>query len=57
MVVFYLFIYGLFNDAVWNSHYTVLNGRVIHELERIWKDAVVAYFKVDIIIPALASVC
>jgi hypothetical protein len=36
----YLFICGLFNDAVSNSDYIVSDDRVVNELDRIWKEAV-----------------
>jgi hypothetical protein len=35
-------ICDLFNDAVSNPDFIVSNGRMINELERIWKEAVVA---------------
>jgi hypothetical protein len=40
----YLFICSLFNDAANNSYYVALNDRIVvnNELERIWKEAVVA---------------
>jgi hypothetical protein len=31
-----------FNDTVSSSDYVASNGRMINELERIWKEAVVA---------------
>jgi hypothetical protein len=37
-----LFIYGLFNDAVNTSDNTTSNDRMINELERMRKEAVVA---------------
>jgi hypothetical protein len=42
----YLCLVFLFNDAVSNSGYIGLasNDKMINELERIWKDAVVTYF-------------
>jgi hypothetical protein len=39
--VFVLFICGSFNGAVSSSDYTASNDRVIDELERVWKEAVV----------------
>jgi hypothetical protein len=41
-----LFIYGLFDDALSNRGYTALNGKMLwdNELERMWKEAVVASF-------------
>jgi hypothetical protein len=40
-------ILGPFNDAVSSSEYVALNGRLkIDELERMWKEGIVAYFKV-----------
>jgi hypothetical protein len=39
------FIYDLFIDDVSNSAYTAPNGRVSKELERMWKEAVVASFE------------
>jgi hypothetical protein len=38
----------LLNDTVSNSDYGVSNGNILinDELERMWKKAVVAYFKV-----------
>jgi hypothetical protein len=36
----YLFC-GLFNDSVSISDYIASNGRIIDELERIWKEAAV----------------
>jgi hypothetical protein len=43
-VYIYLFICGLFNDAASNSNCMASNDRIIvnNELERIWKEAVVA---------------
>jgi len=43
-VVILYFIYDLFTD-VSNSAYTAQNGRVSKELERMWKEAVVASFE------------
>jgi hypothetical protein len=36
------FICGLSNKAVSSSDYTALNNRMINELERIWKEVVMA---------------
>jgi hypothetical protein len=41
----YIFILGVFNDAVNSSVYIVLNDRMNNELERIWKEEVVSKFK------------
>jgi hypothetical protein len=40
----YLFTYSLFNDAFSSSHFIASNERIIvnNELERMWKEAVVA---------------
>jgi hypothetical protein len=40
----FLFIYSLFNDAFSSSDYTASSEKMIvnNELERIWKEAVVA---------------
>jgi hypothetical protein len=40
----YLFIYGLFNDAISSSDYIASNNRMVlnNELEWIWKEAAVA---------------
>jgi hypothetical protein len=35
---------GLFNDTVSSSYYTASDDRMINELKRIWKKAVVTYF-------------
>jgi hypothetical protein len=45
---FILFIYNLFNDAFSSTDYILSNERmtVNNELERMWKEAVVAQFKV-----------
>jgi hypothetical protein len=40
------FICGLFNDAVSSLDCIALNDTVINELERMWKEAVMAQFKV-----------
>jgi hypothetical protein len=47
-VFIYLFIYSLFNDAFSISDYIASNKRMIvnNELERMWKETVVAQFKV-----------
>jgi hypothetical protein len=37
-----LFIYGLFNDADSDFFYIMLNGRVVAELERVWKEVAAA---------------
>jgi hypothetical protein len=42
MVYLFLFVCGLFNDAVSSSDYVASNDRMINELEWIWKDAIVA---------------
>jgi hypothetical protein len=44
----YLFIYSLFNDAFIISDYIASNERMIvnNELESMWKEAVMAQFKV-----------
>jgi hypothetical protein len=44
MYRFFLFIYSLFNDAFSISDYIASNERMIvkNELERMWKEAVVA---------------
>jgi hypothetical protein len=34
----------LFNDAICKSDYTASNGRVLDELERTWKEVIVATF-------------
>jgi hypothetical protein len=36
-----MFICGLFNDAFSSSDYIASNGRMINELQRIWKEAIV----------------
>lgn len=38
----YLFTYGLFNDAVTRSYCISLDDRMDNELERVWKEAVLA---------------
>jgi hypothetical protein len=38
-------VYSLFNDDVSSLNYTLLNGRMINELERTWKHAVMAQFR------------
>jgi hypothetical protein len=40
--VYYLFICGLFNHAVSSSECIASNQMMINELERIWKESVVA---------------
>jgi hypothetical protein len=49
----YLFIYGLFNATVSCSEYTASNGTVtsnyLYELERVWKEEVVANFKLSLL--------
>jgi hypothetical protein len=45
LIPFILFIYGLFYDAVRSSDSTEFSGRIINELERMWKEAVMAYLK------------
>jgi hypothetical protein len=43
-LLIYVFICGLFSDAVSNSEYIALNDLLLNnELERMWKEAVVAY--------------
>jgi hypothetical protein len=37
----FIFICDLFSDVVSSSDHVASNGRVINELERIWKKAVV----------------
>lgn len=37
-----VFVCGLFNNSISSSDYTVSNGSMINELERIWKDVVMA---------------
>jgi hypothetical protein len=41
----YLFVCGLFNNAVSSSDYIASNNMMVNELERIWKEAVMVYFK------------
>jgi hypothetical protein len=42
---FYLyFIYYLFNDAVSSLDYMASNGKTISEIERMWVEAVVAWY-------------
>jgi hypothetical protein len=36
------FIYGLYNNPVSHSDYMMLNDRVINEVERMWKEVVMA---------------
>jgi hypothetical protein len=38
----YLFIYALFNDTFSSSYHVESDGRMIGELERMWKDLIVA---------------
>jgi hypothetical protein len=38
----YLCMYGLINDAVSSSDNIVSSGRMISELERMWKEVVMA---------------
>jgi hypothetical protein len=40
------FVRGLFNDAVSSLNYKTSNDRMMNELKSIWKEAVVAQFKV-----------
>jgi hypothetical protein len=42
----FLFTSCLLNYSVSSSHYIVSNGRIINELERMWKEAVTVYFTV-----------
>jgi hypothetical protein len=39
-------VYSLFNDAVSSSYYVALNYGTNNELEKIWKEVVLTYFKV-----------
>jgi hypothetical protein len=43
------FIFGSFHDAFSGSDYTASNGKIITELERMWKEAVFARFVVLIL--------
>jgi hypothetical protein len=39
-------IYVLFNDAVGSKNYITLNDKMSNESEKIWREGVVALFKI-----------
>jgi hypothetical protein len=41
----YLFLYGLLKEAITLSDYIASKDKMVSELERIWKEAVVTYFR------------
>jgi hypothetical protein len=46
LIIYFYVLCSLFNDAFSSSAYISSNERMISELERIWKKAVVAQLKV-----------
>jgi hypothetical protein len=45
-MLFKMRVCGLINDSVSSSNYIASNDRMINEMKRIWKEAVVTYFKI-----------